>query len=38
MELDLDRVEEITIEDGWLLPREDLAFEGDLPNVEPVAE
>jgi hypothetical protein len=34
----LDGVEEITIEDGWLLPGEDLAFKDDLPNVEPVAQ
>jgi hypothetical protein len=38
IELGLDRVEEITIEDGWLLPGEDLAFKDDLPNVEPVAQ
>ena len=38
IELGLDRVEEITIEDGWLLPGEDLPFKGHLPNVESVAE
>src|SRR6266446_3595181 len=38
IELGLDRIEEVTIEDGWLLPGEDLAFKDDLPNVEPVAQ
>src|SRR5215211_1965236 len=37
-ELVLDRIEEITTDDGWLLARQDLAFEGNLANVEPVAE
>src|ERR1700716_606656 len=34
----LDGVEEITVEDGWLLPSEDLALKEDLPNVEPIAQ
>src|SRR5258707_7770300 len=38
IELGLDGVEEITVEDGWPLPREHLALEDDLPNVEPVAQ
>src|SRR5216684_1287425 len=38
IELGLDRIEEITVEDGGLLPGEDLAFKDDLPNVEPVAQ
>ncbi len=38
IELGLDGVEEITIEDGWLLPGEHLAFKDDLPDVEAIAE
>jgi hypothetical protein len=38
VELGLDRVEQITIEDGWRLPGQDLAFEDDFPDVEPVAQ
>jgi hypothetical protein len=38
IELGLHRVEEITIEDGRLLPGEHLAFKDDLPNIEPVAQ
>src|SRR5260370_6418701 len=38
IDLGLDGVEEITVKDGWLLPREHLALEDDIANVEPVAE
>src|SRR6266849_4179122 len=38
VELGLHRVKEITIEDGGLLAGEDLALEGDLADVEPVAQ
>src|SRR5207245_4689709 len=38
VELGLHRVEEITIEDGGLLTGEDLALEGDLADVEPIAQ
>src|SRR6266849_5578932 len=38
VELGLHRVEEITIEDGGLLAGEDLALEGDLAEVEPIAQ
>src|SRR5580704_10600459 len=38
VELGLHRVEEITIDDGGLLVREDLALEGDLADVEPIAQ
>jgi hypothetical protein len=38
VELGLHRVKEITIEDGGLLAGKDLALEGDLPNVEPIAQ
>src|SRR5216117_559566 len=38
VELGLHRVKEITIEDGGLLAGEDLALEGDLANVEPIAQ
>src|SRR5947209_15832562 len=38
VELGLHRVKEITIEDGGLLARQNFAFEGDLPNVEPIAQ
>ena len=38
VELGLHRVEEITIEDGWLLPGEYLALESDLADVEPIAQ
>src|SRR5207253_10579581 len=37
-ELGLHRVKEITIDDGGLLAGEDLALEGDLADVEPVAQ
>ena len=37
-ELGLNRIEEITVDDGWLLAVKDLALEGNLPNVEPVAQ
>ena len=33
VELGLDRVQQITIEDGWRLPGQDLAFEDDFPDV-----
>ena len=33
----LDRVEELTIEDGWLLAGKNLTFEDDLADIEPVA-
>src|SRR6266436_2790164 len=38
VELGPHRVKEITIEDGWLLAGEDLALEGDLADVEPIAQ
>src|SRR5258708_30063215 len=38
VELGLHRVKEITIEDGGLLAEEDLALEGDLADVEPIAQ
>src|SRR5712691_13283662 len=38
VELGLHRVKEITIEDGVLLAGEDLALEGDLADVEPIAQ
>src|SRR5262249_20048757 len=38
VELGLHRVKEIAIEDRGLLAREDLALEGDLAAVEPVAK
>jgi len=38
VELGLHRVEEITIEDGGLLAGEDLALEGNLADVEPIAQ
>src|SRR5216684_7290686 len=38
IELGLHRVKEITIEDGGLLAGEDLALEGDLADVEPIAQ
>src|SRR5260370_11733481 len=38
VELGLTRVNEITIEDGGLRAGEDLALEGDLADVEPVAQ
>ena len=38
VELGLHRVEQITIEDGGLLAREDLALECDLADVEPIAQ
>jgi AAA domain, putative AbiEii toxin, Type IV TA system len=38
VELGLHRVKEIMIEDGGLLAGEDLAQEGDLADVEPIAE
>src|SRR5437667_12693816 len=38
VELGLHRVKEITIEDGGLLAGEDLALEGDLAEVEPIAQ
>jgi GAF domain-containing protein len=38
VELGLHRVKEITIEDGGLLTGEDLALEGDLADVEPIAQ
>jgi hypothetical protein len=34
----LDRVEELTIEDGWLLAGKNLTFEDDLADIEPVAQ
>src|SRR5207249_11779783 len=37
-ELGLHRVKEITIKDGGLLAGEDLALEGDLADVEPIAQ
>src|SRR5947208_16898560 len=37
-ELGLHRVKEITIEDGGLLAGEDLVLEGDLADVEPIAQ
>ena len=33
----LDRVEELTIKDGWLLAGKNLTFEDDLAEIEPVA-
>src|SRR5260370_21075388 len=38
VELGLHRVKEVTIEDGGLLAGEDLALEGDLADVEPIAQ
>ena len=38
VELGLHRVKEITIEDGGLLAGEDLALEGDLADVEAIAQ
>src|SRR5256886_12165673 len=38
VELGLHRVKEITIKDGGLLAGEDLALEGDLADVEPIAQ
>src|SRR5881227_1629611 len=38
VELGLHRLKEITIEDGGLLAGEDLALEGDLADVEPIAQ
>src|SRR5258708_37926839 len=38
VELGLHRVKEITIDDGGLLAGEDLALEGDLADVEPIAQ
>src|SRR5713226_4823812 len=38
VELGLHRVKEIAIEDGRLLAGEDLALEGDLTDVEPIAQ
>src|SRR5436305_14891798 len=38
IELGLHRVKEITIEDGGLLAGEDLVLEGDLADVEPIAQ
>jgi hypothetical protein len=38
VELGLHRVKKITIEDGGLLAGEDLALEGDLAEVEPIAQ
>jgi hypothetical protein len=38
VELGLHRVKEITIEDGGLLAGEDLALEGDLADVESIAQ
>src|SRR5438046_8991246 len=38
VELGLHRVKEITIEDGGLLAGEDLALDGDLADVEPIAQ
>lgn len=38
IELGLHRVKEIAVEDGGLLAGEDLALEGDLADVEPIAQ
>src|SRR5260221_2979710 len=38
VELGLHRVKEMTIDDGGLLPGEDLALEGDLADIEPIAQ
>src|SRR5436190_19244518 len=38
IELGLHRVKEITIKDGGLLAGEELALEGDLADVEPIAQ
>src|SRR5712692_3727483 len=38
VELGLHRVKEVAIEDGGLLAGEDLALEGDLADVEPIAQ
>jgi hypothetical protein len=38
VELGLHRVKEITIKDGGLLAGEDLALEGDLADVESIAQ
>src|SRR5213080_4473043 len=38
VELGLHRVKEIAIEDGGLLAGEELALEGDLADVEPIAQ
>src|SRR5258708_28897373 len=38
VELGLHRVKESTIKDGGLLAGKDLALEGDLANVEPIAQ
>src|SRR6267143_4017898 len=38
VELGLHSIKEITIEDGGLLAGEDLALEGDLADVEPIAQ
>src|SRR5438034_6730298 len=38
VELGLHRVKEITIKDGGLLAGEELALEGDLADVEPIAQ
>src|SRR2546430_13309081 len=38
VELGLHRVKEITIDDGGLLAGEDLALEGDLADIEPIAQ
>src|SRR6266566_9871421 len=38
VELCLHRLKEVTIEDGGLLAGQDLALEGDLADVEPIAQ
>src|SRR5260370_39089374 len=38
VELGLHCVKEVTIDDGGLLAGEDLALEGDLADVEPIAQ
>jgi hypothetical protein len=37
-QLGLDRLEQVPVDDGRLLPGQNLALEYHLPNVEPVAE
>jgi hypothetical protein len=38
VELDLNRIEECPIEDGWLLSGEDFALVSDFSNIKAVAK
>src|SRR5262249_23722298 len=38
VELGLHRIKEIMIQDGGLLARKDFALEGDLADIEPIAQ